>query len=72
VEDQARLDVTRAASEARQARSQRDEALNALRAVEMEQSNHTQQLQGWKTAVRILPTPICIGCSLDHRSRKQI
>ena len=50
-EEQAQAELVRALSDARQARNQRDEALNSLRNIESEQVTHKQQLDGWKTAV---------------------
>ncbi|KAF9644144.1 hypothetical protein BDM02DRAFT_3122355 [Thelephora ganbajun] len=50
-DEQAQAELSRALSDARMARNQRDEALNSLKTIESEQVNHKQQLDTWKTAV---------------------
>ena len=50
-EEQAQAELSRALSEARQARNQRDEALNSLKNIENEQVTHKQQFDTWKDAV---------------------
>ncbi|KAF9781576.1 hypothetical protein BJ322DRAFT_1077015 [Thelephora terrestris] len=49
-EERAQAELSRALSDARQAKNQRDEALNSLRAIEIEQVTHKQQLNNWKAA----------------------
>lgn len=56
-EEQARADLSRALSEARQAKNQRDEVLNSLRTIESEQVTHKQQLDTWKAAVSQQSSP---------------
>jgi len=64
-EEQAQAELSRALSDARQARNQRDEALNSLRSVENEQVTHKQHLDTWKTAVSPHPSPLGLVPSVE-------
>lgn len=51
-QDQARKDVTQATADAREARRERDEAVNALHASRLEEQAWKQEAGVWKAAVR--------------------
>lgn len=70
-EEQAQAELSRALSEARQARNQRDEALNSLKNIENEQVTHKQQFDTWKDAVSRDPSfgHSARSCLLGMRDR---
>ncbi|KAH0832029.1 hypothetical protein J3R83DRAFT_12935 [Lanmaoa asiatica] len=51
-QDQARKDLTQATTDAREARRERDEAVNALHASRLEEQAWRQEAGAWKSAVR--------------------
>ena len=72
VEDQARGEVARANDEAAEARNERDDALKALHAMQLEEKEWRRREDGWKAVVRFASCVLLDHSRLTFRADRQV